>query len=139
MKKKLIVLLTVLSLCFALYACGSGDDGKEAAKEPTKSEQQEPNATTGEKNALGSAENYLEMGGFSKKGLREQLDYEGYSKEEIDYAIKNCDADWKEQCAKCAQNYMDTSNFSKDGLIEQLKFEGFTNKQIEYGVKAVGY
>lgn len=44
--------------------------------------------TMGERNALDKAQEYLEVLHFSKKGLKEQLQYEGFSSDQIDYAIK---------------------------------------------------
>ena len=98
-----------------------------------------PSATLGELNALAKALQYLDYSGFSKKSLKDQLKYEGYSSDEIDYAIKNCDADWKEECAEKAQQYLDYGSFSKSGLRDQLEYEGFTSEQIDYALKAVGY
>ena len=97
------------------------------------------NETTGQQNALGSAANYLNTMAFSKSGLIDQLEYEGYSTEEATYAVENCGADWNEQAAKSAQNYINTMSFSRSGLIDQLIYEGFTQEQAEYGVSAVGY
>lgn len=95
--------------------------------------------TLGEKNALASAKNYLSFSSFSKKGLIKQLEFEGFSNQEAQYAVENCGADWNEQAAKSAQNYLSFSSFSKSGLIQQLKFEGFTDEQAQYGASAVGY
>jgi hypothetical protein len=95
--------------------------------------------TTGERNALRSALDYLDYSAFSYSGLIEQLEYEGYSNEEAVYAVDNCGADWNEQAALSAQSYIDYSAFSRTGLIEQLEYEGFTREQAEYGVAAVGY
>jgi hypothetical protein len=96
-------------------------------------------ATLGQKNALSKAKTYLATMPFSKKGLVEQLQYEGFSKKEAIYGVKHCKADWKEQAAKKAKQYLDVMSFSKKGLIEQLKYDGFTKAQAKYGVKAVGY
>lgn len=95
--------------------------------------------TLGESNALKSAKNYLSIMGFSAKRLKEQLEYEGYSSAEAQYAVNNCGADWNEQAAKSAKNYMELMSFSRKQLKDQLLYEGFTNEQAEYGVKSVGY
>lgn len=76
---------------------------------------------------------------FSKEGLIEQLEYEGYSYSEAKYAADNCGANWKEQAAKCAANYLSHMSFSRQGLIEQLEYEGFTHEQAVYGVTQAGY
>lgn len=98
-----------------------------------------PTATVGQINALEKALSYLDYMSFSASGLANQLEYEGFSQDEIDYAVENCGADWKEQAAKKAQSYMDYMSFSRSGLIDQLLFEGFTQEQAEYGAAAVGY
>lgn len=100
---------------------------------------QTKNITMGQQNALRSALQYLNTMAFSKSGLIDQLEYEGYSTEEATYAVENCGADWNEQAAKSAQNYINTMSFSRSGLIDQLIYEGFTQEQAEYGVSAVGY
>lgn len=97
-------------------------------------------ATLGQSNALESAQAYLDnVGGFSESGLRDQLEYEGFSSSEIDYAIEHCGANWNEQCAECAQDYLDSMSMSRSELYDQLEYEGFTSSQIAYGLAAVGY
>ena len=95
---------------------------------------------TGNSGALSKAEAYLSSGsGFSEEGLRDQLDYEGFSSSEIDYAIKNCDADWKAQCLKKAKAYLNSgSGFSEKSLEEQLEYEEFSSTEISYAIKNCG-
>lgn len=95
--------------------------------------------TTGEKNALQSAKQYLTIMAFSYSGLIEQLEFEGYSTSEATYAADNCGADWNEQAAKSAKEYLSIMSFSRSGLIEQLEYEGFTHEQAVYGAEANGY
>lgn len=108
-----------------------------AEKEPVEEKTAEPKVTKGEKNALDSALSYLDYSAFSKSGLKDQLEYEGYTESEIEYAVENCGANWKEQAALMAQEYLDYSSFSRQELIDQLEFEGFTSEQAEYGVSRV--
>lgn len=95
--------------------------------------------TMGERNALGSAYNYLNFMNFSYSGLINQLLYEGYTQEQAEYAANNCGADWFEQAYGTAQNYLNFMSFSRKGLIDQLLYEGYTQEQAEYAVKKVGY
>ena len=97
------------------------------------------NITLGQKNALKSARGYLDHSSFSRSGLIEQLEYEGFSYQESEYGVERCGANWNEQAVKTAQGYLNHSSFSRLSLIAQLEYEGFTSDQIEYGVKAVGY
>lgn len=95
--------------------------------------------TTGERNALSSAKGYLEIMAFSRGGLIEQLEYEGYTTSEAIYAVDHCGANWKDQAVKSAKAYLEIMSFSRSGLIEQLEYEGFTHEQAIYGVTMNGY
>lgn len=90
--------------------------------------------TPGMRNALQSAKDYLDAMSFSRKGLIEQLEYEGYSSSEAEYAVEHCGADWNEQACDMARDYLEEMAFSRSSLIEQLEFEGFTHSQAVYGV-----
>ena len=89
-------------------------------------------------NAVESAESYLQYSSFSRSGLIEQLEYEGYSKSDATYAVDTLDVNWKEQAAKSAESYLEFSSFSRSGLIDQLMYEGFTRSEAEYGASSVG-
>lgn len=109
------------------------DDAQETIATPVET------VTLGQKNALSAAKQYLSIMPFSRSGLIDQLEFEGYSTEEATYGADHCNADWNEQAAKTAKQYLDIMSFSRQGLIDQLKYEGFTTEQAEYGVSAVGY
>ncbi|MBS3071197.1 Ltp family lipoprotein, partial [Candidatus Pacearchaeota archaeon] len=102
-------------------------------------EEQSDKATLGERNALKSAQSYLKYSGFSEKGLEDQLDYEGYTSLEINYAINNVEVDWNEEAYESAESYLKYSSFSKQELHDQLEYEGFTESQIQYALEQVGY
>lgn len=108
----------------------------EPTAEPTPAETD--TTTMGERNALKSAQSYLDYSAFSYEGLIEQLEFEGYSNDEATYAADNCGADWNEQALKSAKSYLEYSAFSYTGLIEQLEFEGFTANQATYGADNCG-
>lgn len=95
-------------------------------------------ATAGQRNAVRSAQSYLDFSSFSRQGLIDQLEYEGYSTEDATFAVDYVSPDWNEQAAKSAQSYLDFSPFSRQGLIEQLIYEGFTDAQAVYGVDQAG-
>ena len=94
-------------------------------------------ASSGEKNALEKALQYLDYTAFSYSGLIEQLEFEGFTHSEAAYGADHCGADWNEQAAKKAKQYLEYSPFSRSELIDQLVFEGFTRQQAEYGVSKV--
>jgi hypothetical protein len=93
--------------------------------------------------ALQSAESYLAMSGFSKKGLYEQLSSsagEGFTQAEAQYAVDHVDANWNKEAVESARSYLEMSPMSRDALIEQLSSsagEGFTYEQAVYAVNKV--
>ena len=91
-------------------------------------------ASSGEQNALKAALFYIDAIPFSYSGLVKQLQYEGFSQSEAEFAAENCGADWKEQAALRAAMYLDSMGFSRTKLIEQLQYDGFTYEQAVYGV-----
>ncbi|MCY1158935.1 MAG: hypothetical protein MOP51_1959 [Citricoccus sp.] len=106
----------------------AADEAEAAAKAGTVSQQ----------NALRSAEDYLDYTAFSRPGLIDQLEFEGYSTADATWGVDRVTVDWKEQAAKSAANYLDFTSFSRQGLIDQLVFEGFTVEQATYGVDQTG-
>lgn len=97
-----------------------------------------PDETVSQKNAREKADSYLSNMAFSKKGLEEQLAFEGFSAEDAAYGVGAVTVDWNEQAALKAKSYLDTMSFSHSSLVDQLVFEGFTAEQAEYGVSTTG-
>ena len=61
----------------------------ETVTEPEAESEPEPQSdlTAGQENALRSARSYLGFSGFSRSGLIEQLEFEGYSTEEAESGV----------------------------------------------------
>ncbi len=95
--------------------------------------------TIGETNAVSKAQDYLDYTSFSRSGLIDQLEYEGFTTDESTYAVDKLNVDWNEQAAGKAKDYLDYTSFSRSGLIDQLEYEGFTYDQAVYGVTQNGY
>jgi hypothetical protein len=91
-----------------------------------------------QQNAVSAAEDYLKMSAFSRQGLIEQLEYEGYSTSDATFAVDHITVDWNQQAVRAAKEYLKMSAFSRSGLIEQLEYEGFTSSQAVYGVAGTG-
>ncbi|WP_240954918.1 Ltp family lipoprotein [Rhodococcus sp. 105337] len=73
---------------------------------------------------------------FSRSGLINQLEYEGFSTADATYAVDRLDVDWDRQAKRSAEQYLDMTSFSLSGLVEQLEYEGYTRAQAEYGANA---
>ena len=163
--KKLLVALSLLAMLMLVVGCsggvsssgstvepGSAAPAAESVTEPANTEPvtepvaepvveqpAKPALTMGQQQASEKAQSYLDMGGFSRKSLIEQLEYEEFSKADAKYAVDHAGPDWNAQAAEKAQSYLDMGGFSHKSLLEQLEYEGFTSAQAKYGAKAVGY
>ncbi|NNH07649.1 hypothetical protein HLB10_11220 [Cellulomonas fimi] len=95
-----------------------------------------------QQNAYRTAVSYLDFSAFSRSGLAHQLEFEGYSAADAEFALARLEAegsvDWNAQAAAKAASYLEFMAFSHAGLVEQLVFEGFSPEQAEYGVSTTG-
>jgi Host cell surface-exposed lipoprotein len=121
-----------------------GESAKISTDE-VKAQIEEKESLTGpQRNAVRSAEQYLNMTGFSRKGLIEQLSSDagdGYSVKDATVAVDSLDVDWNENALKSAKQYLDMTGFSCKGLIEQLSSSagsGYTSSEAKYGAREAG-
>jgi type IV secretory pathway VirB10-like protein len=105
---------------------------------PTPPPPPAPVESISQSNARGKAADYLDYTAFSRKGLIDQLKFEGFSEGDATYGVDALDVDWNAQAAKKAADYLDYTSFSRSGLIEQLVYEGFSQAEAEYGVSTTG-
>lgn len=95
-----------------------------------------------QQNAYRTAEDYLGFTAFSRSGLIDQLEFEGYSTADAEFGVARIEAeggvDWNAQAAESAADYLSFTSFSRSGLIDQLVFEGYSREQAEYGVSTTG-
>ena len=103
-----------------------------------------PTLTGPQLNAVRSAKAYLDMQGFSREGLIEQLSSdagEGYARSDATVAVDSLEVDWNRQAVRSAQSYLDMMGFSCSGLTEQLSSsagEQYTRDQAAYGAQQAG-
>ena len=167
MKKMLLAVLSGVFILM-LMACGQSSTSNSVQTDTNKPEAQEEQETTqteedaeaekqdaitagmdvATKNAYRSAQSYLDLKGFSKQGLIDQLSSEygeGYTVEQATAAVQAMEdageVDWNEQAVKSGQSYLDMKGFSRDGLIQQLSSEygdKFTVEQATYAADQLG-
>ena len=95
-------------------------------------------------NAARSAQQYLNMTGFSRRGLIEQLSADagnGYNVADATAAVDSLTVDWNEQAVRSAKQYLGMTGFSCSGLIEQLSSDAgskYTKAQARYGAEQAG-
>jgi len=100
--------------------------------------------TNPQKNAVRSANQYLSVQGFSRKGLIDQLSSEygdGYSVADATVAVDSLNTDWNKEALKSAKQYLSIQGFSCNGLIEQLSSDygdKYTKNQAAYGAREAG-
>lgn len=99
----------------------------ESSDEYSKAE-----VTTGMKNALSTAKDYIAEMGISYSQVITMLELEGFTTDEATYAADNCGADWKEQAVASAKEYVEYTDTSKSMLKYMLKIDGYTDEQAEY-------
>ncbi len=108
--------------------------GTPAPNRPTMQAPKQGHRASGDTQAMKEALGYLESGSFSKKGLIEQLEYDGYTKSQAQYAADHCGANWLEQAKKEVKSYLASSGYSRRGLIEQLEYDGYTAEEAQVAV-----
>lgn len=86
------------------------------------------------RNALGTANDYLDYSSFSKSGLKEQLIYEGYPDDAAQYAVDTVQTDWNQNAVQTAKDYLDYSSFSDQGLYDQLIYDGYTEQEAQFAI-----
>jgi hypothetical protein len=122
---------------------GGGSNGSGGNQSEQPAAEQDPELTSGQENALASAEQYLDLGGFSEEGLKQQLSSpagEGYSEADATYAVTHVDADWNAEAVEAAEAYLEISPMSKAALIDQLSSsagDNFTPEQAQYAADKV--
>lgn len=92
-------------------------------------------ATTGEENAVRAANDYLDIMSFSAKELKEQLEFDGYKANEVQYALDNCIVDYKAEAYEAAEDYLSIMSFSKSELKEQLEYDGFEVDEVDFALQ----
>ncbi|MCR4941071.1 MAG: Ltp family lipoprotein, partial [Treponemataceae bacterium] len=119
-------------------------DWSKIKKCETKGTPDDPSTwTMGQKQALKSAESYLNFSSFSKKGLYEQLSSEygeGFTRDEAQFAVDHVKVNWKQEALESAESYLSFGSFSKKGLFDQLTSEygeAFTKEEAQYAIDNV--
>lgn len=139
---------------WALFAIGSGSSDPQTVASTSSqaapsvaavASPEAPSSLTGpQRNAVRSAKQYLNMTGFSRDGLIQQLSSsagDGYDQADAKAAVDSLDVDWSENAVRSAKQYLSISGFSCNGLIEQLSSDAgdrYTVQQATYGARQAG-
>ena len=152
MKRIGITALAVIALATGTVACAEEQAGQSlttaaTTEEDTTSEKEgttsEAELTTEQEQAVESARSYVDLGGFSRTGLIQQLSSkagEGFPHKVAVFAVDYLHVDWKKEAVESAKSYLELGGFSRASLLQQLSSkagEGFTRAQAEYAVRKV--
>lgn len=94
--------------------------------------------TASQQDTFRRAEEWLDLTSFSRSGLIEQLEREGFATEDATWAVDLLSVDWNEQAAKDASAVLAKDTLSRSELIDFLIYVGFTQEQAEYGANRAG-
>ena len=94
--------------------------------------------TTGDREAVADAKQYLSFEAFSLQGLISQVEFDGFSAAQATYGAEHSGANWNTEAYKDAKQYLSTEAFSLGGLISQLEYDKFTAAQATYGAEHSG-
>ena len=97
-----------------------------------------PPTSIGEAGALEAAKRYTKALALCKNKVVEMLEYDGYTSDEINYAIAYCGVDWNEEAIEAANNALSIAAYSKEGIEKLLSLVGFTVEEAEYASKNCG-
>ena len=117
--RKLALIFIACSLAYSSMACATAK------------------ATFKETEALTDAKGFVNNLAISKQKVIEGLEELGYSEDEIEYAIKNCGANWKKEAVDAAKNVrqQDPTWYNEENLTAVLKSAGFTSEEAAYGAE----
>lgn len=148
-KQTIIAIITTATLGFAtlttVTGCSNNEPttttqstvSKEKTNKPKVKVEKDESATQKQKEAYDSARSYYSWDGLSEKGFYEQLEAEGYTDEEIQYALNRLKPDYNKMAVRCAKGYYDSRYaMSAQGIYDELvdDWNGFTPEQAEYAV-----
>jgi hypothetical protein len=114
------------------------------AASPTTPATPSSSFTESQQNAVQAAQNYLQIEGFSKQGLIDQLSSsagDGYSLNDATVAVDSLQVDSNAQAVRSAKDYIQMEPFSCQDLVQQLDSSAgsqYTEAQAQYAAHSVG-
>lgn len=149
MNKKIVSAAAALVLVLGLSGCGDKEEvsaptapapivASEEVQEEQPVEEPEETLTPAQDNAVRKAETYLDLMGFSRDGLVDQLVFDKFEQADAEFAVDHLDVDWAEQAVKKGEEYLDLTPFSHDGLVDQLVYDKFTPEEAEHAATELG-
>lgn len=131
---------TLLLAAVALAGCGGGDDVPEAEATTTVSPasrdrptSEEPAPDPGQADAIKKAEDHSRSNHSSESEIRRNLEAEGVSGEDIDYAIENAEISFSTNAKLAAESMAETkpSVSREEVTVYLVEVREFTEEQAD--------
>lgn len=88
------------------------------------------------KEAVIRAKEYVESFGGSYKNVKQYLESDKFTPEEVVFGAENCGADWKEEAIRAAKKYIEhNGEYSFEKMVFQLTWFDFTQEEAEHAAK----
>lgn len=115
------------------YLYDKAREARKHSKVLTEEEAEKLEGTTREREATKAAIKELNDYVFNTQSeIEEQLKENGYSAEEVKYAIEHCGADWKEQAVIEAMIHLAAGGSSKESVMDLMEYDGYSKELATY-------
>ena len=94
--------------------------------------------TENQKRARLDAKTYYETSWFSRVGLIEQLEFDGFAATDATYGVDSLGVDWGVEAVGMADAAISSDWFSRQGLIDHFVYQGFTASEATTATDALG-
>lgn len=100
--------------------------------------QTENEGSSEQRRAIARAESYTNLMAFSRARLIQQLEFEGFTHNDAQWAVDQLTIDWNEQALKKANSYHSLMSLPPENIRRLLTFEDFSEEQIDYAMTNIG-
>lgn len=100
--------------------------------------QTENEGSSEQRRTIARAESYTNLMAFSRARLIQQLEFEGFTHNDAQWAVDQLTIDWNEQALKKANSYHSLMSLPPDNIRRLLTFEDFSEEQIDYAMTNIG-
>lgn len=111
---------------------------KQGANPAAGSQSAISSETENQKRARLDAKTYYESSWFSRTGMIDQLEFDGFSNADAAYGVDALGVDWALEAEGMADAEIRSDWFSRQGLIDVLVYQGFTDAEATTAVDALG-
>ena len=88
--------------------------------------------------ALLNVKEHVRTFGGSRQNAKDCLISQKFTPEEVDFAIDNCEIDWRKEAVRSANKYIEhNGEYSFEKMVFQLTWFDFTQEEAEYAAKTL--